>query len=215
MTADFINNTHPAKEPGYFVFYQFGDHKKHGGTKVWPKPSNLRLRFSARYKELLPRGQTIGRTRWMAMMLAFWTDTNGNLKSRMIEVMPYISDSWKNSKWSVDPKKGIINQVVSDKREYVAVFGNVFGQVTKSKDGTQFQDYDIDWGKVIDYLTSTPVISTKNQNPGQTYLTPPSPKSRRSVAGVTLATETHVRGDMTNCALSELAFHSFRIESNP
>lgn len=213
LTTDFINNTHPAKEPGYFVFYQFGDHKKHRGTQVWPEPSKLRLRFSARYKEVLPRGEDFGRTRWMAIMVAYWTDTNGNLKSRMIEVMPYISASWKNSKDAVDPTNGIIAYIPGETREYVAVLGEIFGCTTQSVDGTQYQAYDIDWGKVIDYLTSTPVIATRNPAPGQTYLTPPSPTSETSVVAVTLATETHVRGDRTNSALSELSFLGFRVDS--
>jgi hypothetical protein len=213
LTTDFINNAHPAKEPGYFVFYQFGEHKKHGGTMRWPEPRDLRLRFNARYKEILPRGEAFGRTRWMAMMVAFWTDTNGNRKSRMIEVMPYISSSWKHSNDAVDPSKGILNHIVSDTREYVAVIGDVFGHVARSPDGIQSQDYDIKWGEVIDYLASTPVIATRNPLPGQTYLTPPSSNPTPSVVGVTIATETHVRGDWTNCALSELTFWGFRIDS--
>ncbi len=213
LTTDFIQHTHPAKEPGYFVFFQFGDHKHHGGTQVWPSPFDLRLRFSARYKEVLPRGQDFGRTRWMAMMVAFWTDTNGNLKSRMIEVMPYVSETWKHSPWSVDPDRGIINHVVSDTREYVAVLGDVFGQTTQSVDGTRYQDYEINWGGVLDYLTSTPVIWTRNPTPGQTYLTPPGSSSDASVVAVTLATETHVRDDRTRSALSELTFRGFRVDS--
>jgi len=213
LTTDFINNTHPATEPGYFVFYQFGDHKKHGGTQVWPDPRNLRLRFSARYREVLPRGEDFGRTRWMAMMVAYWTDTNGNRKSRMIEVMPYISASWRNSRSAIDPAHGVINYIPGDRREYVAVCGDVFGQTTQSVDGSRFQDYDINWGQVIDYLTSTPVISTRNPAPGRTYLTPPGPRAGASVVAVTLATETHVRGDRTNSAFSELTFRGFRVDS--
>jgi hypothetical protein len=213
MTTDFISHAHPAKELGYFVFYQFGEHKKHNGTKVWPAPSSLRLRFNARYKEVLPRGEEVGRTRWMAMMVAYWTDTNGDRKSRMIEVMPYISESWKNSEGSIDPVHGIINHIVSDKREYVAVLGDVIGQTTQSKSGETFQPYDINWGDVIDYLTSTPVIPSKSSSPRQTYLTPPGVNPQASVLAVTLATETHVRSARINCALSELTFHSFRIDN--
>jgi hypothetical protein len=214
MTTDFINTAHPAGEPGYFVFYQFGDHRKHGGTQVWPEPWNLRLRFSACYREALPRGEDFGRTRWMAMMVAFWTDTNGNRKSRMIEVMPYISESWKHSKGAIDPARGIVNYIAGDTREYVAVLGDVFGYTSQSVDGTHDQAYDIDWGEVIDYLTSTPVGETLNHTHGQTYLTPPGPTPEPSVIGVTLATETHVRSSTTNSALSELTFHGFRVDSS-
>jgi len=108
---------------------------------------------------------------------------------------------------------GIINYIPSDQREYVAVCGDVFGLTTQSVDGTRYQAYDINWGQVIDYLTSTPVISTRNPAPGQTYLTPPGPRAEASVVAVTLATETHVRGDRTNSAFSELTFRGFRVDS--